>query len=79
MIPLVTRVGDVPKELEAITNRLLAKEPVAAVSPRPRNSSTAIENSAISGSGTVAVPVQRVRRRRRVGAMIALAVAILAG
>ena len=31
VIPLVTRVGDVPKELEIITNRLLAKEPGAAV------------------------------------------------
>jgi len=76
VIPLVTRVGDVPKELEVITNRLLAKDPAQRFASA-EELGTAIESSAISGSGTVAVPLQQVRRRRRVGAMIAIAVALL--
>jgi hypothetical protein len=78
VIPLVTRVGDVPKELEVITNRLLAKDPSQRFSSA-EELSEAIESSAISGSGTVAIPVQRARRRRRVGAMIRWVVAVLGG
>ena len=77
-IPLVTRVGDVPKELETIANRLLAKEPSQRYGSADELSA-AIESSEISGSATVAVAVPRVRRRLRVGALIALAVAVLGG
>ena len=71
-------MGDVPKELEIITNRLLAKDPSQRYGSA-EELSAAIESSEISGSATVAVPVPRVRRRLRVGALIALAVAVLGG
>lgn len=77
-IPLVTRVGDVPRELEVITNRLLAKEPTERFESAEALA-VAIESSEISGSGTVAVPAQRARRRRRLGIIAAAAVAILGG
>jgi tetratricopeptide (TPR) repeat protein len=78
VIPLVTRVGDVPKELEGITNRLLAKDPLLRFRSA-EELSAAIEGSAISGSATMAVPVQRVQRRRRAGLVIAVVAALLAG
>ena len=77
-IPLITRVGDVPKELEVITNRLLAKEPLHRFDSA-EDLGAAIDASAISGPATVATPARVVRRRRRVGVMVALAVAILGG
>lgn len=77
-IPLVTRVGDVPRELEVITNRLLAKDPSHRFASADELCA-AIESSAISGPATVAVPAQQVRRRRRLGALIALLAVILGG
>ncbi len=76
-IPLVTRVGDVPRELEAIDNRLLAKEPAARFHSA-EELEMALANSAISGAATVAVPAERARRRTRLGLIAAVAVAIMA-
>lgn len=65
-IPLVTRVGDLPRELELVVNRLLAKEPA----DRFTNADelvAALEGSAISGPRTEVTPVFAGTPRRRVG------------
>ncbi len=72
-IPLVTRVGDVPRELEVITNRLLAKEPLERFASA-EELVAALEGSAVSGPVTTAVPAHGTRRRR-VGLLIAAVVA----
>ena len=76
-IPLVTRVGDVPRELEAVVNRSMAREPAQRYASADELAA-AIEGSAVSGPSTVAVPAPRARRRR-IGVFLALAVAILGG
>ncbi len=75
-IPLVTRVGDVPEEVEGTVHRMLEKDPA-------RRFGTADEvREALGGavSGTTGVP--RARRRRRgllVGAVAVLTAAVLGG
>ena len=73
-IPLVTRVGDVPQELEQLVHRLLAKEP----SQRAPSSDAVVESLRampdISGSGER----QRTRPRRwpRIALVVAIGVAL---
>lgn len=76
-IPLVTRVGDLPREFELVVKRLLAKEPVDRFS-RADDLVAALEGSAISGPRTEVTPVFPILpRRRRVGIATALGVVAL--
>jgi serine/threonine-protein kinase len=74
-IPLVSRVGDVSREMETTVNRLLAKDPGDRFATADAVVD-GLEGAGISGSGTV--PVRPVSRRRR-GLAVALGLAVMIG
>ncbi len=75
-IPLVTRVGDVPEDLERLVGQLLAKEPAERIG----SAETVVEQlrSGAESSGSGERRLRATRRRRFVPALLAL-IAVLLG